>query len=176
VLGGTAVVLSGCATATDAGPTESDSAARDSPTRTKPSPPATEPGYASCGPDTVVAEELDDPAVIPDPLTEDSVAAYVDPLERDIVLPPADDSSDGDISIGTIETEPVEYGYLATVPVTGGYYNEAADGTSTATVHADLGHHVATYFVTEQVVRRARETTAELDPREHGDVVVCEPG
>lgn len=176
LLGSVALLLSGCATVTDDGPTESEPTERDSPTRTTTSPPATEPAYANCDSVGAVAEELDEPAAIPDPLTEDSVAEYVDGLERDIVLPPEDEISDGYVSIGTIEVETVEHGYLATVPVTGGYYNEASDDDSTVTVHADLGHHVATYFVNEQVVRRARDTTAELDPREHGDVVVCESG
>lgn len=171
VLGGVALMFSGCAAPTERDPTESDS-----PTRTTTSPSGTEPAYASCDPDVAVAEELDSAGDIPDPLTEDSVAEYVDAIERDIVLPPEDEISDGYVSIGTIETETVEYGYLATVPVTGGYYNEASDETSTATVHADLGQHTATYFVNDQVVRRAEDTNAELDPREHGEVVVCESG
>lgn len=175
VLCGIGVVLSGCATTTD-GPTESEPTESDSPTRTTTSPSATEPAHASCDPDAAVTEELDSAGDIPDPLTEDSVAEYVDALERDIVLPPEDETSDGYVSIGTIETETVEYGYLATVPVTGGYYNEASDGTSTTTVHADLGQHIATYLINEQVVRRARDTNAELDPRDHGKVVVCESG
>jgi hypothetical protein len=174
MLGLLAVVLSGCAGPTDGGPTESDPTEGDTPTRTT-SPPATEPAVASCDPDVTVAGKLSSVGDIPDTLTEDSVAEYVERLEREIVLPP-DEISGGYVSIGTIETETVDYGYLATVPVTGGYYNEAPEETSTATVHADLGQHIATYFITEQVVRRAEETSAELDPREYGEVVVCESG
>lgn len=137
---------------------------------------ATAPEYVSCDPATVSENIPDETADIPDPLTDGSVTDYVERLEREIVLPPEDEISDGYVSIGTIETETVTHGYLATVPVTGGYYNEASDETSTVTVHADLGQHIATYFVNEQLVRRARDTNAELDPREHGEVVVCESG
>lgn len=158
-----AAAVAGCVADEPAG-SESSPTASDSPT-------GTEPGYASCNPDLLTAEQLDTAGGIPEPLGEPEAGSYARELEQDIALPPPDERDDGYLSIGSNEVETVEYGYLVTVEVTGGYYNQTQ---GTATVHADLGQYIATYFINEQVVRRAKNTTAELDPRQSGEVVVCE--
>jgi hypothetical protein len=140
------------------------------------SPTPTDPGYISCDPSDVSQNIPKDVAAIPDQLSEESVAAYAEELERAIVLPPEDEISDGYVSIGTVEAEQGERGYTATVPVTGGYYNSTPESDSESTIHADLGRYTASYFVTGQVVRRVKNATAELDARNHGEVVVCESG
>lgn len=166
------VALGGCAgsdppsdTATE---TERES---DSPTKTD-TPTGTEPAYLHCDGPTVSTTIPTDAAVIPDSLTEESVVEYVERLEEFFALPLEDGEPDGYVSIATVSVETVDYGYIATVPVTGGYYNEADDDT-TETVHHDLAPYTATYFVSEQVVRRAEDANTELDPRDHGEVVVC---
>jgi hypothetical protein len=49
-------------------------------------------------------------------------------------------------------------------------------GTATETVHHDLGAHMASYFVTEQVVRRARTNEESVDPRQQGEVIAWTSG
>ena len=143
--------------------------------RDSPGSPGTEPSYTTCDAGLASTEELHTAGGIPDTLSEDRVREYVTALEKDIVLPPPDDRTSGYLDIGSVSVESVADGYLATVEVTGGYQREAPDGTATGTgTHADLGRHVATYFVNEQVVRRAVDYETELDPREQGEIVVCE--
>lgn len=160
-------VISGCAGSPDG---------EDSPTKTA-SPTdvhtATDPGYLECDRATVSTDLPAEATVVPDPLTEDSVLDYVERLEEFLALPLEDGEPDGYVGIGDVTVETVDYGYLATVPVTGGYYNQESDD-STETVHYDMAPYTATYFVNERVVRRAEDDTAELDPREYGEVVVCE--
>ncbi|MEF8800440.1 MAG: hypothetical protein V5A38_09395 [Halolamina sp.] len=170
VLGGIAVLLAGCTSRDGAVSTDSPS---ETPTPT--TAPATEPGYVTCDPDRVSTVELHTAGGIPDDLSTARVREYAQSLEEDIVLPPPEERADGYVSFGDVTTETVEYGYLATVEVIGGYQRDEVAGTATGT-HADLGQHIATYFVTEQVVRRARDTSTELDPRDHGEIVVCESG
>jgi len=130
------------------------------------------PAYASCdGAATVGTESL--PA-IPESLTEARVATYVERVERAVVLPPASERTDGYVQIASVSTEAVLHGFLARVEVTGGYYNQPREGNTTATVHADLGTHVGNYFVNERVVRRIRDDTGASDPRDAGEVLVCE--
>lgn len=172
VLVAVGTVLGGCAgpPATTDSPTETDETTTDTNSAS-----ATEPTYLDCDQPTISKDLPNEATAIPDSVSEDSVVEYVERLEEFVVLPLEDGEPDGYVSIGTVSVETVEYGYLATVPVTGGYYNQEQQD-STETVHADLGIHTATYFVTEQVVRRAEDTNTELDPREHGEVVVCESG
>jgi hypothetical protein len=168
--------LGGCtapATTSDT-PVETDDTATPTDSKTdSETPTATEPAYLDCDRATIAKDLPQEATATPDPLTEDSVLEYVKALEEYLTLPLEDGEPDGYVSIGTIEIERVEYGYLATVPVTGGYYNQEQDD-STETVHADLAPYTATYFVNEQVVRRAEDSNSELDPRDYGDVVVCE--
>lgn len=163
-----AVAIAGCTTDEPVGTpsstrTESES---ESP------PPATEPGYASCDPEMSPGENLHTAGEIPSNLSERSAKEYAKALEEDIVLPPPEERNEGYLGFGEVTAETVEYGYVVTVEVTGGYQRGDPEGTATGT-HADLGQHVATYFMNEQVVRRAEDNTVELDPREAGEVVVC---
>lgn len=156
----TPLVAGGCVSRDGSDPTESSTPS-----------PTTEPDYASCDSELQSGETLHSAGDIPDDLSEDSAREYAQVLERDVMLPPPEERSDGHVSIGDVRSETVTHGYLVTVEVTGGYFNEVGE---TPTVHYDLGAHVSTYFMNEQVVRRARDPTAELDPRDHGEVVVCE--
>jgi len=168
-----AAVLAGCGSAT--GPEQSGTTTSTPDTGPETADPTgTDPTYASCDPEFAPTEPLHTAGGIPESLTESAASDYARELERDLVLPPPEERSDGHVSIGTVEVEPVEYGFLVTVPVTGGYYNEASDDDST--VHADLAHYTATYFINENVVRRTKHGDAELDPRDYGEVVVCESG
>lgn len=166
------VAAAGCAS--DDAPEPTDSATQSGTPSATASPTGTEPAYARCDPEIAPTEALHTAGGIPEPLGEPEASSYARELEQDILLPPRNERSDGYVSIGTIEVDTVEHGYLVTVPVTGGYYNKASDDGSTVTVHADLGTHTATYFINEEVVLRAEETNAEPDPRNHGEVVVCE--
>lgn len=172
VLVGVGVALGGCT-----GPaTSSDTPAGTDDTTTpvdSDTPTPTEPAYLDCDQPTISKDLPGGVTAIPDSLSEDSVIEYVKRLEECFTLPLEDGEPDGYVSIGTIEVETVEYGYLATVPVTGGYYNRE-DDDATETVHVDLAPYTATYVVTEGLVRRAKDSNTELDPREHGEVVVCE--
>lgn len=163
------VAVAGCGTDGPSG-TASSKPGSASPTASE-SPMGTEPGYASCNPDLATIEERHTAGGIPEPLTESNASSYARELEQDILLPPPAER-DGYVSFGSIDAETVHHGYLVTVEVTGGYYNQAGEGT--VTVHADLGIHTATSFINEQVVRRAEDTTAELDPRDVGELIVCE--
>ncbi|MCT9097341.1 hypothetical protein [Haloarchaeobius sp. HME9146] len=132
------------------------------------------PANATCE-NEFTSPKIDAAPEFPAALAEAEVSAYVEAVERTLVLPPENQISDGYVSIGTITVESVGYGYLATVPVTGGYYNEAGEGTPT--LHADLGHHTAMYFVNQQVLRRTVATgdTEPSDPRESGTLLRCRP-
>ncbi|WP_439026985.1 hypothetical protein [Haloarchaeobius sp. DT45] len=153
--------------ATADGTTPDDATHTDTPTTGTPGEPTCETEYT--------APEIADAPAFPAHLTEDEIAAYLEAVERTIVLPPESQISEGYVSIGTITVESVDQGYIATVPVTGGYYNEAGEGT--ATVHADLGTHTATYLVTGQVLKRAKAggTATAVDPRESGTLLRCRP-
>jgi len=170
LLSSLAVAAAGCTAPDSSEPT----AATASPaTGSTTADSATEPGYATCDTPAADAEELTTTGGIPDSLSEDTARAYVTAVEKDIVLSAEDGENDGYVSIGSVAVESVEYGYLATVPVTGGYYNEDSDD-ATETVHYDLAPHTATYFINDQVLRRAKDATSELDPRKQGEVIVCE--
>lgn len=167
-----ATVLGGCTgtgTPTES-PTNTEATATATPSDTA---TATEPGYLACDGVTISKALPEAATAIPDSLDEERVREYATRLEEYITLPLKDGEPDGYLSIGTVEVEPVEYGSLATVPVTGGYYNYEQDD-STETVHADLAPYTATYFVSERLVRRAEDSSGELDPRDYGAVVVCE--
>jgi len=161
--------------------TDADGTDAGSPSTSADSTPADEtadespglPAYATCdGASNALPASA--PAV-PESLEPSAVASYVEAVERTLVLPPDDEIVDGHVIVGTVETESVEHGVLARVPVNGGYYNEPMEGNTTATVHADLGTHVGNYFVGERVVRRVRDRDGESDPREDGRVLVCRP-
>lgn len=105
----------------------------------------------------------------PDSLTHEQIVTYLETVESDFVL---GSNTDGYVKIGEITTESVAHGYLAQVPVNGGYYNKAKDDNPTETIHYDLGTHTTRYFLGEQIVRRVEAG----DPREQGDVIACTSG
>jgi len=158
----TAVAVGGCVSREGSEPTDSSTPS-----------PTTEPEYATCDPDLNPGETLHSAGEIPEDLSEDSAGEYAQALEEDVVLPPPEERNEGYLGFGEVTAETVEHGYFVTVEATGGYQRGDPEGTATGT-HADLGQHIATYFINEQVVRRAEDTTAELDPRDHGETVVCE--
>lgn len=128
------------------------------------------PAYTTCDPEDVLASAPESARNLPDSLTHDSIVAYVESVEPEIVLPP---DSDGYLSVGEVTTESVATGALAEVSVTGGYYNEAKDDDSTETVHYDLPPHTARYFLTRNLVRRVETDGDPADPRREGDLVAC---
>lgn len=162
-------VLSGCISGA-----ETEPAKTSDDTHTDTDSPNTasenEPEYTTCTPEEVSVSAPESAQDIPDSLTHDSIVTYVESVERDIVLP-AD--TDGYLQIGETTTESVTNGFLAEVPITGGYYNEATDGDSTETVHYDLPPHTSRYFLTRNLVRRVKTQGNTADPRQEGDLLVC---
>jgi len=163
-------VLSGCASA----PASDDDATEPASETASPTDvhTATEHGVLHCDRATIEKDLPEEATAVPDTLSEETVTEYVERLEEFVALPLTDGEPDGYVGIGDVTVEAVDYGYVATVPVTGGYYNQESDD-STETVHYDVAPYTATYFVSEQVVRRAEDDTVELDPREEGEVVAC---
>lgn len=132
------------------------------------------PEYAGCDASSVPEDAPESATPVPDPLTEKRVEEYVEMVERDITLPPDDEIADGYVAVGTVSVEAVEHGYVASVPVNGGYYN-SGDGDATETTHYDLPTHEAQYFLSDRVVRRAEGSAGSTDPRMSGEVVACDP-
>lgn len=156
VTGGTLAALAGCVGATG------DS----TPTGTAETPP-----YATCDADSLVADAPESARNRPSSLTHDRIGDYVTQVESDFVL--SSDVEDGYVKIGTPTVESVTHGYLARVPVNGGYYNREKEGNTTETVHYDLGMHKSSYFLNEQVVRRAKRRDSFPDPRKRSDLIAC---
>jgi hypothetical protein len=162
---GLAAILTGCAGRGEGGMQNTETE--------RPSSTSEGADYATC--DTESNRGPESAAKIPDPLSEARVATYVETVERDVVLPAEERISDGYVVVGAVEVEAVTHGYVARVPVNGGYYNEPAAGDATETVHYDLPMHTARYFVNERVVRRTEAVDEPADPREFGRVLVCNP-
>jgi len=169
---------SGCIGPSDGG-SGAATAESDTDSETKPSTTATPtasatpgtPEYATCTGDLSAPREepLPEP---PDDLTTESVADYVAQLEEILLTPPDDEMTGGWVDIRAPTVEEVPHGFLAYVPMRGGYINEDIGGETTQ--HADLGEHTASYFVNEHVVRREKEYDGRVDPREAtGNVVLC---
>jgi len=127
------------------------------------------PEYATCTP-VLYTPRDDPPPEPPSELTTESVADYVARLEEHLMTPPDDEMTGGWVNIGTPTTEEVPHGFLAYVPMRGGYINEDIGGETTQ--HADLPHHTASYFVNEHVVRRETEYEERVNPREDTNNVV----
>lgn len=163
--GGVLATLAGCLDQRDGG-TTSDPPGSASPTAES----TTTPPYATCDPAAVSPDAPAAAGALPDSLTPDRVVEYAEAVERAFALP---SNGDGYVQIADSAAESVAHGYLVRVPVTGGYYNRAADGTATETVHYDLAPYAARYFVTERVARRTRDTDSPADPREAGTLIAC---
>ncbi|NLV11458.1 hypothetical protein GOC74_16135 [Halomicrobium mukohataei] len=166
LLAGVACFLGGCVSPVST-PDTTDTAP---PTATEiPSTPA----HATCHPDAIRTPPSGGYPTPPSDLTTERVTEYVTTLERAVMLPPKDERTDGHLALGSPSVETVPEGYLAYVPVHGGYYNmKQAD--STVTQHADLARYTASYFLNSHVVRRMDDTD-RADPRTAGTVIVCDP-
>lgn len=166
--------LAGCLESPSGRNSDPDAAGTDTGSRTDRATTATDapstPDYATCDPAAVVTSPDASYPSPPAEQTTERVAEYVETLETAILLPPEDEMTDGWVDIGSVSVDAVDHGFLAYVPVNGGYYNEEMDG-STATQHADLGRHTASYFLNERVVRRASEQE-RADARE-ADALLC---
>lgn len=172
MIGSTSVALTGCLDFNE-GDSERSPGSTGTPVNTPtPTDAATEPTYTTCESEPISVAVPQSASELPDTLTRESVAAYVEAVEREFVLP---SDTDGYVVLGDVTVESVAHGYLARVPVNGGYYNEAAGANATETIHYDLGTHTASYFVAEQLVRRAttRGQQTPVDPRTRGDLIVC---
>lgn len=163
VTGGAVAALSGCLGRTETAP-------EHTPITTQPTDSPTEPAYTTCTSDAESSRAPESARDIPDSLTHETIVAYLATVERDIVLP-TDDS--GYVQIGEITTDAVAHGYLADVPVNGGYYNRPSHDNATETRHYDLPTHTARYFLTEQLVRRTEGRERPADPRTQGELIVC---
>lgn len=160
---GVAGAFAGCTTSSEDG---SDGAGTD----TKSETPAM-PEYATCTP-VLYTERRDPLPAPPAELTTETVAEYVVDLEETLLTPSEEDMTGGWVDIGTPTVEAVTHGYLAYVPMRGGYINEDIGGETTQ--HADLGSHTASYFINDQVVRLERAHDERIDPRETtNNVVLC---
>lgn len=161
--------LAGCFDLSDAKSSETVGANQTTGGDPSPTASGTRPAYATCETEAVSSTLPESARTIPDSLSHEHIVAYVESVERQIVLPV---DTDGYLNIGDISTESVAHGHLAHVPVTGGYYNEASDD-STETIHYDVGSYTASYFLTEHLVRRAKARDGSVDPRKQGALIVC---
>ena len=162
--------LAGCVTQPDRfdGATTDSETGAATPTAT---PTRGTPEYATCTP-VLYTERRDPLPAPPAELATETVAEYVVDLEETLLTPSEEDMTGGWVDIGTPTVEAVTHGYLAYVPMHGGYINEDTGGETTQ--HADLGSHTASYFVNDQVVRLERAHDERIDPRETtNNVVLC---
>lgn len=120
----------------------------------------------------------------PDPLTRETVVRFAILFEKAYVtrqiLHEQERVTYVDfLTIGQVEDDPnapvtpTADGFIARFPVSPAYgYRD--DPGKAVTAHADLPEYTATYFVTDETVRRAKATSdTPVDPQNDGKVVTC---